>query len=100
MPDFCLLVVGANMGVQRMTKEHISIACALQVLCKFCFFADIRCCATIGPLCLFLVRVPTRVLLDKTQGEKTSHPVFFFGFSEYEYIRNRFWGFQRETVKQ
>ncbi len=31
MPDFCLLVVGANMGVQRMTKEHISIACALQV---------------------------------------------------------------------
>ncbi|CAM9275467.1 unnamed protein product, partial [Choristocarpus tenellus] len=31
MPDFCLLVVGANMGVQRMTKEHISIACALQI---------------------------------------------------------------------
>lgn len=29
MPDFALLVVGANMGVQRMTKEHISIACAL-----------------------------------------------------------------------
>lgn len=34
MPDFCLLVVGANMGVQRMTKEHISIACALQVNIK------------------------------------------------------------------
>ena len=29
MPDFALLVVGANMGVQRMTKEHVSIACAL-----------------------------------------------------------------------
>lgn len=29
MPDYALLVVGANMGVQRMTKEHISIACAL-----------------------------------------------------------------------
>lgn len=31
MPDFALLVVGANMGVQRMTKEHISIACALSL---------------------------------------------------------------------
>eukprot|EP00616_Rhizochromulina_sp_CCMP1243_P000562 CAMPEP_0118962752 /NCGR_PEP_ID=MMETSP1173-20130426/967_1 /TAXON_ID=1034831 /ORGANISM="Rhizochromulina marina cf, Strain CCMP1243" /LENGTH=544 /DNA_ID=CAMNT_0006911045 /DNA_START=55 /DNA_END=1686 /DNA_ORIENTATION=- len=31
MPDFALLVVGANMGVQRMTREHISIACALQL---------------------------------------------------------------------
>ncbi|KAJ1458988.1 P-loop containing nucleoside triphosphate hydrolase protein [Pelagophyceae sp. CCMP2097] len=29
MPDFAVLVVGANMGVQRMTKEHIAIACAL-----------------------------------------------------------------------
>ncbi|KAJ8608873.1 hypothetical protein CTAYLR_005259 [Chrysophaeum taylorii] len=29
MPDYALLVVGANMGVQRMTKEHIAIACAL-----------------------------------------------------------------------
>ena len=26
-----LLVVGANMGVQVMTREHISIACALQL---------------------------------------------------------------------
>ena len=31
LPDFALLVVGANMGVQRMTREHISIACALQL---------------------------------------------------------------------
>jgi len=31
MPDFALLVVGANMGVQRMTKEHIAIACALSL---------------------------------------------------------------------
>ena len=31
MPDYCLLVVGANMGVQMMTREHISIACALNI---------------------------------------------------------------------
>ena len=31
LPDFALLLVGANMGVQLMTKEHISIACALQI---------------------------------------------------------------------
>jgi GTPase len=30
-PDLCLLVVGANMGVQLMTREHISVACALQI---------------------------------------------------------------------
>lgn len=31
MPDYCLLVVGSNMGVQIMTREHISIACALDI---------------------------------------------------------------------
>ena len=31
VPDYCLLVVGSNMGVQVMTKEHISIACALNI---------------------------------------------------------------------
>jgi GTPase len=31
LPDFALLLVGANMGVQLMTKEHISIACALSI---------------------------------------------------------------------
>ena len=31
LPDFALLVVGANMGVQRMTREHISIAVALSL---------------------------------------------------------------------
>lgn len=31
MPDYCMLVVGSNMGVQMMTKEHISIACALNI---------------------------------------------------------------------
>ena len=31
MPDYCLLVVGSNMGVQVMTREHISIACALNI---------------------------------------------------------------------
>ncbi|KAJ1398062.1 elongation factor, GTP-binding domain-containing protein [Ochromonadaceae sp. CCMP2298] len=31
MPDYCMLVVGSNMGVQVMTREHISIACALSI---------------------------------------------------------------------
>lgn len=31
MPDFCMLVVGSNMGVQLMTREHIAIACALNI---------------------------------------------------------------------
>lgn len=31
MPDYCLLVVGANMGVQIMTREHVAIACALNI---------------------------------------------------------------------
>lgn len=30
-PDFCMLVVGANMGVLRMTKEHLAITLALKV---------------------------------------------------------------------
>lgn len=30
-PDYCLVVVGANMGVSRMTKEHIGIASALHL---------------------------------------------------------------------
>ena len=63
MPDFCLLVVGANMGVQRMTKEHISIACALQVLCGF-WFASLGTTVARG-LCVFLVSESTPVLLDK-----------------------------------
>lgn len=29
--DYCMLVVGANMGVLRMTKEHLAIALALKV---------------------------------------------------------------------
>lgn len=31
MPDYAMLVVGSNMGVQIMTREHISIACALNI---------------------------------------------------------------------
>lgn len=31
LPDLALLLVGGNMGVQVMTKEHIAIACALQI---------------------------------------------------------------------
>jgi GTPase len=31
LPDYALIVVGANMGVQRMTKEHLVIALALKI---------------------------------------------------------------------
>ena len=31
MPDFAMIVVGANMGVSRMTKEHLGITLALAV---------------------------------------------------------------------
>ena len=30
-PDYALIVVGANMGVQKMTKEHIQVAASLKV---------------------------------------------------------------------
>lgn len=31
VPDYGMIVIGANMGVQRMTKEHLGIALALKV---------------------------------------------------------------------
>ena len=31
VPDYAMIIVGANMGLQRMTKEHIGIALALKV---------------------------------------------------------------------
>jgi GTPase len=31
IPDYAMVVIGANMGVQRMTKEHLGIALALKV---------------------------------------------------------------------
>jgi len=31
MPDYTIVVVGGNMGIQMMTKEHISIASALHI---------------------------------------------------------------------
>jgi len=31
MPDYALLLVGANMGVTRMTKEHLGLALALKI---------------------------------------------------------------------
>jgi GTPase len=31
MPDYAMIVVGANMGLTRMTKEHIGLALALKV---------------------------------------------------------------------
>lgn len=30
-PDFCMLLVGSNMGVTRMTREHLGLAVALRV---------------------------------------------------------------------
>lgn len=31
MPDYAMIIVGANMGVSRMTKEHLGISLALKV---------------------------------------------------------------------
>jgi GTPase len=31
LPDYCMIVVGANMGVSRMTKEHLGISLALKI---------------------------------------------------------------------
>jgi GTPase len=31
MPDYSMIIVGANMGVSRMTKEHLGISLALHV---------------------------------------------------------------------
>merc|ERR1712166_64585 len=31
MPDYAMIVVGANMGVSRMTKEHLGIVLALKI---------------------------------------------------------------------
>lgn len=30
-PDYTIIVIGANMGIQRMTKEHLGIALALRI---------------------------------------------------------------------
>jgi len=30
-PDYSMIIIGANMGVQRMTKEHLGIALALKI---------------------------------------------------------------------
>lgn len=31
LPDYCFLLVGANMGVTRMTKEHLGLALSLKI---------------------------------------------------------------------
>eukprot|EP01129_Flabellula_baltica_P009683 TRINITY_DN3996_c0_g1_i1.p1 TRINITY_DN3996_c0_g1~~TRINITY_DN3996_c0_g1_i1.p1 ORF type:complete len:539 (+),score=121.49 TRINITY_DN3996_c0_g1_i1:68-1684(+) len=31
LPDYCLLVVGANMGITRMTREHLTLAASLDI---------------------------------------------------------------------
>jgi GTPase len=30
-PDFAMIVIGANMGITRMTKEHMGIALSLNI---------------------------------------------------------------------
>ena len=30
-PDYCLLIIGANMGISKMTKEHLACALALDL---------------------------------------------------------------------
>merc|ERR1711977_778143 len=30
-PDYCVVVIGANMGIKKMTKEHIGIAQLLDI---------------------------------------------------------------------
>ena len=30
-PDYCLIVIGANMGIQKMTKEHLGISLAMEI---------------------------------------------------------------------
>jgi len=31
MPDYAVIIVGANMGVSKMTREHLGIAQALKI---------------------------------------------------------------------
>lgn len=31
LPDYAMIVVGSNMGVSRMTKEHLGISLALKI---------------------------------------------------------------------
>lgn len=31
LPDYCLIVIGANMGITRMTREHLVLALALKI---------------------------------------------------------------------
>ena len=31
LPDYCMIIVGANMGVSRMTREHLGITLALKI---------------------------------------------------------------------
>mmetsp|Transcript_30385 Transcript_30385/g.30032 ORF Transcript_30385/g.30032 Transcript_30385/m.30032 type:complete len:320 (+) Transcript_30385:500-1459(+) len=37
MPDYAMIVIGANMGLTRMTKEHIGLALALKIPMFFVF---------------------------------------------------------------
>lgn len=30
-PDYCMVIIGSNMGIKKMTKEHLGIAFALNI---------------------------------------------------------------------
>ena len=36
-PDYCIVVIGANMGITKMTKEHLVIAWTLKLPIIICF---------------------------------------------------------------
>lgn len=31
MPDYAMVIIGANMGITRMTREHIGLSIALKI---------------------------------------------------------------------
>ena len=35
-PDYCILVIGSNMGISRMTREHIRLAIGLEIPIIIC----------------------------------------------------------------
>ena len=37
IPDYCMIVIGANMGITRMAKEHIGLSLALKIPMFFVF---------------------------------------------------------------
>ena len=40
IPDYALILIGTNMGVQRMTKEHLGIRCFIKHSSLHCIYYD------------------------------------------------------------